>query len=180
VLGLDPARESVRGLAANLHVRVLGGEADQFLSHLRRQRAAPFRLTCHTPERMCSVTAHSRYGVVEEASDRFDGTRIGNMIEHLYTPPTDPGVLIGQSFYHGVEGARREFGFLEVGGSNAASESAKGLNLTAPLAELLNQDLFWCHSENGSRGIAPSRKIIHVKLTTTSRSGHARSRYTPA
>ena len=95
--GLDPAGKRERDLVANLHVRVLGSKADQLLSDLRRQGATPLRLTCHASERMCCVTAHPRYRVIKEARDCLDGARIGDMIEHLDTPPTDPGVAVGQS-----------------------------------------------------------------------------------
>ena len=67
------------------------------------------------------------------------------MIEHLDTPPTDTGILVGQSFYDGVEGGGRELGFSEVSGRHAAREAAEGLDLKTPLAELLHQDLFRRH-----------------------------------
>ena len=148
---LDPAGERVRGLAANLHVRVLGGEVDQLLSDRRRQDAAPLRLARHTPERMCGVTTHSRYRVIKEARDCLDGARIGNMIEHLDAPPTDPRILVGQSPRRRRRRRLASVGFSQVGGRHVASETAEGLDLTTPLAELLHEELFRCHRGEDTR-----------------------------
>jgi hypothetical protein len=103
---------------------------------------------------MCGVTTYSRYGVIEEARDRLNRTRIGNMIEHLDTPPTDPRILVGEPIHDGVEGGWRQLGASEASGRNGASETAKGLEFLTPLAELLNQDLFRCHEGEVSRGFA--------------------------
>ncbi len=100
---------------------------------------------------MGGVTTHSRYRVIKEARDCLDGSRIGNMIEHLDAPPTDPRVLVGQPIEDGVEGGWCQLGFSQVSGRNVASETAEGLDLTTPLAELLNQGLFPCHGGEDTR-----------------------------
>jgi hypothetical protein len=104
---------------------------------------------------MCRVATHARYGVVEDDRDCLDGTRIGNVIEDLDTPPTDPGILVGQSFYDGAEDGRRKLDAFEVRGRNSTSEPAKGLDLKTPLPELLNQELFWCHRGKRIIGALP-------------------------
>ena len=98
---------------------------------------------------MCRVTTHSRYRVIKEAGYCLDGARIGNMIEHLDTPPTDPRILVGQSIYDGVERCWSQLCFSEVSGCHVASETAEGLDLMTPLTEPLHQDLFRCHGGRG-------------------------------
>ena len=94
---------------------------------------------------MCRVTTHSRYRVIKEARECLDGTWIGNMIEHLDTPPADLRILVGKPIYDGVEGGRRQLGFSEVSGRHVASETAEGLDLMTSLTELLHQELFRRH-----------------------------------
>jgi hypothetical protein len=128
---------------------------------------------------MCGVTTHSRYRVIKETRYCLDGTRIGNMIEHLDTPPTDPRILVGQSIYDGVEGGRRQLRFSEASGRHIASETAEGLDLMTPLTELLHQELFRCHrGEDSQDAVHRQSEVLGTQNTGQDEGGMGRLRRT--
>jgi hypothetical protein len=106
---------------------------------------------------MGGVATHSRDGVMEETGYRLDGTPIWNVIEYLDTPPTDTRILVGQSFYDGLDSSGRESGFFEVCSRSTASDSPEDFCLKSPHGELLDQPLLGCHIGKDSQGFRLSR-----------------------
>ena len=95
---------------------------------------------------MSSVAAHSWHLIIEQIRDCLNGTRIGDVIEHLDTPPPNPGVRICQPFNDRVKDRFGEFSHFELSGRDPASEATQRLDFLAPLAEFLNEPLLRRHS----------------------------------
>ena len=87
-------------------------------------------------------------GVIEQARNGLDATRVRDMVKHLDTPPTDPGAFVCQSFDHGFKRSWRELSPFEVGCRNSTIEAAESVDFLAPLAELLDQQLLRRHFDN--------------------------------